>query len=64
MCNQLQSNSLLPSSDFNSNILSENMLTDPMLGFGLKPVNTVQPTHYTSHSQTLLDVFFVENVLY
>jgi len=48
--------------DFNSNILAENILTDPMYGFGLKPVNINQPTHFTSHSQTLLDVFFVENV--
>jgi len=45
--------------DFNSNILNEELLTDAMLSLGLFPTNVSSPTHFSSHSNTLLDIFFI-----
>lgn len=47
--------------DFNSNLLTETDLTDNMLSLGLFPANVTSPTHYTSTSSTLIDLFFVSN---
>ena len=47
--------------DLNCNLLRETVFQDNMLGFGLRPVNRTLPTHFTSQSSTLLDVFFVSN---
>lgn len=45
--------------DFNSNILNDSCLVQNMSTLNLFPVNTSSPTHFTSSSSTLLDVFFV-----
>lgn len=47
--------------DFNSNVLVERKLTDPMKTIGLTPANSVTPTFFTSTSNTLLDDIFVSN---
>lgn len=48
--------------DFNSNILVTNELTENMSTFGLSPVNNSRPTHFTTTSSTLLDLFFVNQI--
>lgn len=48
--------------DFNCNILSDPSLTDNMSPFGLEPTNRTQPTHYTASNNTLLDLFFVDDL--
>lgn len=45
--------------DFNSNILNENGLAGAFQTLGLLPTNTTVPTHFTTTSSSLLDVFFV-----
>ena len=45
--------------DFNCDILSDRSLVDKMRVLGMHSVNTSVPTHYTSTSCTLLDVYFV-----
>lgn len=47
--------------DFNCNILSDSSLLDNMLPLGLEPTNRSQPTHFTFRTNTLLDLFFVNN---
>lgn len=47
--------------DFNSNILSENILTNSMNSLGLISTNSTVPTHYTATTNTLLDIFFVSD---
>lgn len=47
--------------DFNSNLLTETDLSTPMSSFSLSAVNTTRPTHFTSTSSTLLDLFFVSD---
>lgn len=54
---------LIIAGDFNSNLLSESMLVDNMLAVGLVPINRRMPTHYTTTTNTLLDLFFVNNDL-
>lgn len=48
--------------DFNSNLLVENALQENMAVFGLSATNTSMPTHFTTMRNTLLDVFFVDNI--
>lgn len=48
--------------DFNSNIMSESILTDEMLSLGLTPTNVTNPTHFSPTVNTLLDIIFVSNV--
>lgn len=48
--------------DINSNLLKETVLVDSMIEIGLAPTNTEQPTHFSSTSSTLIDVFFVGNI--
>lgn len=48
--------------DFNSNILTDEYLTNNMLALGLRPTNTYSPTHFTNYSNTLLDLFFVNDL--
>lgn len=45
--------------DFNSNILINTNITESMMALGLFPVNTQIPTHFTSTSSSLIDLFFV-----
>lgn len=47
--------------DFNSNILLENNLLNDMSSIGLHPTNTSAPTHFSSTSSSLLDIFFVDD---
>lgn len=47
--------------DFNSNVLVESFLVTEMQSLGLFLVNTLEPTHFTSSSSTLLDLFFVDD---
>lgn len=47
--------------DFNSNLLRESHLIDDMKSIGMELTNTSLPTHFTSSSNTLLDIFFVCN---
>lgn len=48
--------------DFNANILVNSFLVDNMVPFGLEPTNRVHPTHYTTTSNSLIDLFFVSNL--
>lgn len=45
--------------DFNSDLLTETTFMDDLLSFGIKPINCSVPTHFTSSSNTLLDLFLV-----
>lgn len=45
--------------DFNNNVFNENLFTSEMLSFGLKIVNNTEPTHFTTTSNSLIDLFFV-----
>lgn len=47
--------------DFNSNLLTETSLVDQMASLGLTPTNTINPTHFSSTTNTLLDIIFVSN---
>jgi len=42
---------------FNSNLLSESNLVDNYKSLGLYSVNDTIPTHYSSHCDTLLDLY-------
>lgn len=55
-------NNIAIAGDFNSNILSESHFSSSMELLGLVPTNTSVPTHFTSHSSSILDIFFVNNV--
>lgn len=48
--------------DLNSNILKESHLVESFTSIGLYNVNSVNPTHFTSSSNTLLDIFLVANI--
>ncbi|XP_075150730.1 uncharacterized protein LOC142224832 [Haematobia irritans] len=60
----VQYKNIIITGDFNSNILTENRLSDEMLSLGLYPTNTTVPTHHTSAGGTLLDMFFVSDINY
>jgi len=47
--------------DFNSNLLSESHLVDNFKSLGLFSVNETFPTHYSSHCDTLLDLFLIND---
>lgn len=47
--------------DFNSNLLVDQSLKENMYSFGLKVVNNVLPTHFTTSCNTLLDLFIVND---
>jgi len=55
-------NDIVVTGDFNCNILKDNALTNDMLELGLMPTNNRTPTHFTGGSNTLLDIFFVNNM--
>lgn len=48
--------------DFNCNILLDPMIADNMISLDLVPINCRIPTHFTNTSNTLLDLFFVNNI--
>lgn len=48
--------------DFNSNILKESHLVEEFTSIGLHNVNFDNPTHFTSSTATLLDIFLVGNI--
>lgn len=48
--------------DFNSDILKESHLEEAFTSIGLYNVNSVNPTHFTSMSNTLLDIFLVGSI--
>lgn len=48
-------------SDFNANILVTSDLVDSLMSIGLHVVNTENPTHFTTTSSTLLDIFIVSD---
>jgi len=58
----LRFSEIIITGDLNCNILRETTFCDKMVSFGLQPVNSTQPTHFTHHSETLLDVFFVSSL--
>ena len=53
---------LLIAGDFNGNVLTDSYVTDNMATLGLSPINRSVPTHFTTSSSTLLDLFFVNNI--
>ncbi|XP_059221030.1 uncharacterized protein LOC131995848 [Stomoxys calcitrans] len=55
----LRYNDIVIAGDFNSNILIETQFSDAMELLDLVPTNRSVPTHFTNHSSTLLDIFFV-----
>lgn len=48
--------------DFNSNILVDKTLMDNLSAIGLLIINQTMPTHFTSTSSTLLDLYFIGNL--
>lgn len=57
---------IIISGDFNNNVFVEHQLSSKMLSYGMYLVNSNIPTHYTSTTETLIDLFFVsskENIL-
>lgn len=48
--------------DFNSNLITENILIDAMLTLDLHPTNYTMPTHSSNTINSLLDVFFVNKL--
>lgn len=52
---------VLITGDFNSNLLVDQCLRENMYSFGLKVVNSVLPTHFTTSCNTLLDLFIVND---
>ncbi|XP_075167477.1 uncharacterized protein LOC142239569 [Haematobia irritans] len=57
----LSYNDIILVGDFNANILYDMSLVDNMNSIGLSPTNYQLPTHFTSTSSTLLDLFFVND---
>lgn len=48
--------------DFNNNLFCDTTLITPLTGFGLYPVNTSLPTHFTQHNASLIDIVFVSDM--
>ena len=59
----IQYDEIIITGDFNCNCLSDKSLVTLMGCCGLDPVNLTTPTHFTTSSSTLLDMFFVTNRL-
>ncbi|XP_075167731.1 uncharacterized protein LOC142239862 [Haematobia irritans] len=57
----LSYNDIILFGDFNANILYDMSLVDNMNSIGLSPTNYQLPTHFTSTTSTLLDIFFVND---
>lgn len=57
----LNYDNVLLSGDFNSDLISESILSDEMQSLGMFPANNDIPTHFTSTASTLLDLFFINN---
>ena len=55
-------NNIVIAGDFNSNLLIETSLKTDFASLGLYPCNTVVPTHFISTCNTLLDLFFVNDL--
>ncbi|XP_075157620.1 uncharacterized protein LOC142230885 [Haematobia irritans] len=53
---------IVVSGDFNSNIISDDNISSPMLSLGLLPTNTSSPTHHTHSCSSLIDLFFVSKL--
>lgn len=58
----LNYNDVIIAGDFNSNLFVEDTLLNAMQLFGLQSVNLSVPTHFGPTSESLLDVFFVNNL--
>lgn len=54
-------NEIIIAGDFNSNLLVDNSLTDLFEILGLLPINTTIPTHFHRTSNSLLDLFFIND---
>jgi len=52
-------NDVIIAGDFNSDLLKRTNISNNMLSLGLHPTNTTLPTHFSANSNTLLDLFFV-----
>ncbi|XP_075150566.1 uncharacterized protein LOC142224667 [Haematobia irritans] len=48
--------------DLNSNVLCDTRLTETFESIGLHTVNMTIPTHFTSSSQSLLDIFLIDSL--
>jgi len=57
----LEYTDIMLAGDFNSNLLSESHLVDNFKSLGLFSVNETIPTHYSSHCDTLLDLFLIND---
>ena len=55
-------NNIVIAGDFNSNILRETSLTTEMSVLGLYSCNNSFPTHFSRSTNTLLDLFFVNDL--
>ena len=53
---------ILFADDFNSNLLRENSLSLRLSSLGLHSCNIFFPTHFTNTANTLLDLFFVNDM--
>lgn len=55
-------NDVIVAGDFNCNILLDSKLVEKISPIGLFPVNSLVPTHFSSFSSTLLDLFLVSDM--
>ena len=60
--NSVTYNNIVIAADLNSNLLTETSLKADFASLGLYPCNTVVPTHFISTCNTLLDLFFVNDL--
>ena len=58
----VQYDNVVIAGDCNSDILVENSLKSDFFSLGLYSCNNVVPTHFTSACNTLLDLFFVNDL--
>jgi len=58
----LEYTNILLAGDFNSNLLSKSHLVDNFKSLGWFSVNETNPTHYSSHCDTLLDLFLIISI--
>ena len=50
------------SGDFNSNVLKDSFLVSEMLSLGIPIVDKIVPTHFSPTVNTLLDLFFIDDL--
>ena len=55
-------NNIIITGDFNCNILNNNDFTNDMMSVGLNSCNDIFPTHFSKHSNSLIDLIFIDDL--